>query len=357
MELQVLNPSFKIEGVIDTFTSLVWADRYSKAGDFELTIPISSEALGVMAIDNYLTHPESNHVMVIETWSRGMDANVQDGNTITFTGRSVESFLDRRVIWPTAFLSGNIQTAIQTMLNDYVISPTDTGRKIDEVIFALASGTFPTLTDEMQFTGDNLYDVIVDICEVFGIGFKMPLTIANKFQFQLYNGVDRSYSQTTNPYVVFSPDFDNLASSNHLYSTALHKTMAFVAGEGEGTYRRWNATAIPSGYGSGRTRREMFVDARDLQSSVDDIVLTPAEYMGVLAYRGREQLVKHPLVNVFDGEALPTELYTYGVDYAIGDVVQIVTDYGFTARARITEYIWTQSEQEITAYPTFSEAI
>ena len=118
---------------------------------------------------------------------------------------------------------------------------------------------------DAQYTGDNLYDVIVDICKTPGIGFKITLNEANQFVFKLYNGTDRSYAQTKVPYVVFSPNFDNIINANYVESKAALKNVTLVGGEGEGVRRRYASV----GNESGLARRELFTDARDISSYVD----------------------------------------------------------------------------------------
>lgn len=184
---------------------------------------------------------------------------------VTVTGRSLESILDRRIVWGQKLLSGNLQNGIKTLLNENVISPSDSNRKIPNFIFK--ESTDPAITKlklEAQYTGDNLYDVIQKICEEQGIGFKITLNDEKQFVFELYAGSDRSYDQTENPYVIFSPKFENIINSNYIESKASLKTVTLVGGEGEGADRRYTTV----GGGSGLNRRELFTDARDISSNV-----------------------------------------------------------------------------------------
>lgn len=131
-------------------------------------------------------------------------SDTEDGNHVTVTGRSLESILDRRIVWGQKLLSGNLQNGIKTLLNENVISPSDSNRKIPNFIFK--ESTDPAITKlklEAQYTGDNLYDVIQKICEEQGIGFKITLNDEKQFVFELYAGSDRSYDQTENPTLYF----------------------------------------------------------------------------------------------------------------------------------------------------------
>ena len=118
-------------------------------------------------------------------------------------------------------------------------SPSIADRKISNFVFV--PSTDPKITSlkiDNQYTGDCLYDVVKGLCEENNIGFKIVLTDENKFAFSLYAGVDRSYEQTENPYVVFSPNFENIINSNYYSSRASFRNVTLVAGEGEGAARR-----------------------------------------------------------------------------------------------------------------------
>ncbi len=61
----------------------------------------------------------------------------------------------------------------------------------------------------------------------------------------------------------------------------------------------------------------------------------------------------------FDGEVEPNYSYRYGVDYGLGDRVQVSNAYGITSSAQITEVIETFDTNGYSVMPKFeySEAI
>lgn len=287
--------------------------------------------------------------MVIEKIQ--INSDVEDGNIITVTGRSLESILDRRIIWGQKTLSGNLQNGIKALLDENVISPSKENRKIDRFVFEESSDTTITeMTIEAQYTGDNLYDVICDICSDRGIGFKVTLNDENKFAFKLYAGVDRSYDQEKVPYVIFSPKYDNMLSSNYLESKSALKNVTLVGGEGEGSARRYTAV----GNSAGLDRREMFTDARDISSDVDGKKLSDSEYISQLRQRGSEDLSEYMDIVSFEGQAETSQLFVYGKDFFTGDIVQIVDEYGHEAKSRVIEMVVSDNEEGYSAYPTFS---
>ena len=349
MDLMVLNTNLDAISVVDAYQSFIWTDRYFKCGDFELYAPMSTDILSVFKQDYYLQRRGTDRLMIIEKIL--IETDVESGDHITITGRSLESILDRRVIWGQIMLSGNLQNAIELLLDDCIINPSNVNRKIPNFIFkASTDPAITSLTIEAQYTGDNLYDVIQQICEERGIGFKVTLNDSKQFVFELYSGVDRSYDQTTLPYVVFSPSFDNVISSNYVESKASMKNVALIGGEGEGSARKYAA----SGNYIGLNRREMFVDARDISSDVGEgDPLTTEEYTALLVQRGKEKLSEYKDVTSFEGQMETSIMYKYGEDFFEGDIVQMMNEYGHNAKVRVLEVITSENEEGTSTYPTF----
>ena len=348
MELFVLNADFESIAVIDTYESMIWTDRYNAYGDFEIYFAMDESLLEYIKEDYYLWLKESDHSMIIEDIK--IDADTEEGNRLIVTGRSLESILERRIIWGQRIFSGNLQNAIQTMLNENIISPSVADRKIANFIFVPSTDSkITSLTIDNQYTGDDLYTVIKGLCEENNIGFKIVLTDDNQFAFSLYAGADRSYDQTENPYVVFSPNFENIINSNYVSSKAGYRNVTLVAGEGEGASRK--TTVV--GSASGLDRRELFTDARDISSDTEDGTLSDAEYIAQLRTKGLKNLADHMITTAFEGEVEVTRLFKYGEDFFIGDIVQIANEYGNENSAYISELIISNSDEGLSIYPTF----
>lgn len=366
----MLNTSLEAIKIIDEFDSFIWTDRYSAYGDFELCLAptegnltyVDHNTNEIKSIEEcYLISNESDHVMIIEDIQ--IDSDVENGSQLYLSGRSLESILNRRIIWKQTVISENLQKAIKKLLNENIIDPSDSKRKVDNLIFEESSDEAITsleISGTAQFTGDNLYDVITSLCNIFGIGFKITLSADNQFVFKLYAGVDRSYAQTDNPYVVFSPTFDNLLNSSYLKSKKNLKTVTLVAGEGEGAERKTVSVDVSNGSITGLNRRELYTDARDISQTVYDefgnpVILKPDVYAAQLAERGNEKLAEYVSIQAFEGEAEPNMTYKFETDYFIGDIVQIMNEYGIESRSRITEVMRSESSSGIEIYPTFTQ--
>ena len=369
MELTVLNPSFEKIYILDTYESLIWVDKFNEPGTFEIYTPVTDDILTYLVKDNYLINPDSEHVMIIEDFS--LESDSESGDHIKIIGRSLESILDRRIVWKdTSFKEKhNLQKAIQKLITRAMINPEGTSSdKANRTIanFRFLEETSDTtitslkLEDGAQYQGQTLLEIIQGLCTDKKIGFKITLSDSYEFVFTLYNGVDRSYRQTINPYVVFRPSFDNVINSNYKEENSKVKTFAYVVGEGEVGSRKEELVGDSSL--KGINRRELFVDASNISQTVrqeDDAetksIIDDTQYLKLLKQRGEKELAQIKKdIKSFDGKCETTRLYRYGRDFFMGDIVQMANEYGMEASSRITEFTWNYSTSEIETYPTFT---
>lgn len=344
MEIYVYTPDFINVCIIDTYQSFIWTDRLNKPGDFELYTPVTQKILDYCVEGNYLAIKESDKTMIVE--NREIRTDMEDGPIIVVTGHSLESILGRRIIWNVTNIDGNLQNGVKKLINENVISPSIAARAIPNFIFKNSTDTsITTLTMDNQYTGDNLLEVLEDLCSANNIGFRVLLNDNYKFEFELFTGVDMSYNQDVLPWVTFSPNYENLLSSAYKENTDTSKNVALVAGEDESE----NRVTRVVGTGSGLSRKELYVDARDLQS--DDI--TTSEYYQQLDERGKEKLSECKVKKKFESECEVTKQFEYGIDFNLGDVVQVENEYGIGAPARITEFIISDENDNLKRYPTF----
>lgn len=370
MKLWILDKSLQSVKVIDVYKSFIWTDRYNKIGDFEIYVPINLVSFDDFQKEYYLLNSESEHLMILESFN--IESDIEEGACLAISGQSLESLLKRRVVWKkTSFkatgegenrIKPNLQNGIEKLLNDNIINPEISARKIDNFIFEASTDPRITeLTFEAQYFGEELYDIIQKLCEEHEIGFKITLNNIGQFVFKLYKGVDRTYEQTVNPYVIFSPRFDNLISSNYLDSVQLFKNVALVAGESiddpekdDETIRETYVVNTSSDV-TGISRREVYVDASSVTRDMDDgeDKLTEAQYQAHLRQKGIDALIENSEIKIFEGEVNDRIMYKYGQDYLLGDVVQIENEYGHEGKAYISEFVMSYDQGGSSVYPTF----
>lgn len=348
MNITVLDTEFNTTQLLEVFTSFIWTDCYRKYGEFEIYTAVTESILSNLKKNYYVTNGNSEHAMIIEDID--IDTDEENGNVISITGRSLESILYRRIVWGMVILNGGLQDEIERLLNENIINPANEDRKIDNFIFKRS--TDPRITDltiNAQYTGDYIYDIIAVICEGMDIGFKVTLNDKNQFVFELYVGTDRSYNQSENSYVVFSPQFENIVNSKYFTSNKDTKNVTLIGGEGEGEARKYASV----GFGTGLERRETFTDARDISSEYDGVKLTDEAYTALLAQKGNETLAELTDKVAFEGEVETTQTFVYGEDFFVGDTVSIQNEYGIEATPQIIEVVESFDESGYSIIPTF----
>lgn len=344
MDIYIMNKNFETIEIVDFCSSVIWTKRYFEAGDFEIVLPACKEMMELMTEGNFLYRLDDDRIMIIKKIQ--LQTDFETGDSLIVSGVSVEKALSQRIVWEQTNLRGTVADGITKLLNENAISPKISSRKIDHLEIGQLCQNAAKLSLIKQLTGDQLDEAISAICKTYGIGWKMTMEDGT-FKFHLYSGTDRSYGQEENPYVIFSEEFGNLLSSDYVNDKLNYKNVAMVAGEGEGTARKKTIVGDAKGW----DRHEIFVDQRNLSSNDGEI--PDDEYIAQLKEAGNEQLAEHQLNESFESDIDPTVNYTYGVDYFLGDVVQIENAYGVKTKARITEIIESEDESGHTYIPTF----
>lgn len=355
MDIYVLDRDFNILGLCDNYKSIIWSTRYFEIGDFELYLPAIDDNILLLKEDLYVVRDKDiildgskviyENVMVIERIQ--ITTSVEDGNYLIVTGRCLKSLLSRRIVWYQTTLTGKFENVIRNIINENAINPSIAARKIDKLILGTAIGITERVS--RQVTGDNLASFIIELCTAYGVGWDIYIYDGN-FVFILYKGVDRSYRQSENPRVEFSPEYDNLNTSDYQFDKTNYKNVALVAGEGEGLNRK----TVTVGNASGLDRYEMYVDSRN--SSTNDGKISETEYNNLLAEEGNETLSEdeNKIIENIEGQIEPHGNYTFNVDYFLGDVVEVINEYGIETTPRIIEVIESEDDTGSSTIPTFS---
>lgn len=347
---KLIEDNFVKVGVIDNASSVIWVKRFNAVGQFEIYIKASTELYDLLDGDIFITRDDSNVAMYVENIKLNTDE--ENGDYLTISGRSAEVILAWRIVQRVVFsaASTTAESIIRTLIRAQLI--------YNEIIINPNAITWLTLGEDhqwqdlitRQYTGKVLLDVVQELCVSYDYGFEFAWN-GNGFTINLYKGTDRSYDQIDRPFVVFSPEFENLGNTEYIKDTSNYANAAIIGGEGEGSERKY-AFVYPEGV-EGFYRRVIYIDARN--SSSDNGQLTNKEYTTMLQNQGKEALEQRKITTSFNGEILNYNNYTYGVDYNLGDKVTVINEYGIKGNATITEITEVEDESGYRLVPTLSE--
>lgn len=337
MDLYIYNPDIELQGVIDGYSSLRWRRRFFEPGEFELHCQASSENVSLLREGNIIHRLDRQEAGIIE----GISITTADagGDEIIVTGRMGSSMLSQRVVTPTINFSGTVEAAMRKLVSDNAI----TARPLPHLVLGNSAGLTPICS--FQATGKT----VLSVCEALGkaapLGFRVRLDVPNQqWIFEVYNGVNRSVTQAERPYVLFSKEYGNINGPSYTSDSTGYANYAYVAGQGEGTER----IIVEVDLTNGELRRELWVDARDLQQAEDQ---TNEDYQAQLRQRGLEKLAEVARSESFSAAAVDTGNFAYLTDWDLGDIVSFEC-WGIRLDQRITEVEEVDENGVMTVTPT-----
>lgn len=344
----VLNRNFEAVGMIDDYVSFIWTTRFYSPGDFQLTLPITEKTLSIIQKDFYVARDDlgfEDELGIIESieYVRDNDGTKQ----MIVSGRFLSSIVGRRIIGDyTVFYNMTVPEVISEFIRRNITEPADEWRRLSNFVCVDESGNTDRIT--IQRTYENLLETITGLCAVHKIGFRC-IYENGTFKFKLISGVDRSESQSVNPRVVFSAEYDNLISSDYLENYADTVTNVLVGGEGDvpNKFVRWSDMNYS---GSALNIREIYLDSSN--SSRDGETITSADYAAMLEEEGKAHVTEFS--KAFSGEVI-FENINFRTDLNVGDTVTVKnTEWNISADVQLVEVIESVIESgEYSIVPTF----
>lgn len=357
MDLYVLDSLLRRSDVVDKYESLIWTERWQELGEFELQLKSDLGNRSFFTVGTRLACNGSHRVMTVETVE---DAVKDDGKEVLLVkGRSLEHILEDRVaketmsdltvepVWSITDTPGNV---IREMF-DHICRPPAALDPSDAIPFITAGSIFPADTIPEPLTPilweqepDALYTPIEKIAKLYDLGFRLVRNFdASQLYFDVYTGHDRTTRQTIFPPVVFSTNLDNLKDATEFTTIQKSKNVAYVYSEaGFAVVYGENVDPDVEGF----ERRILTVKA--------DVGLDHPDIAGGLIQAGNEALMEHRAASLYDGEINEYNEYKYGVDYGLGDIVELRNKDGIITYKRVTEQIFVCDAQGERSYPTLS---
>nr|CAI9751657.1 minor tail protein [uncultured phage] len=338
--------TFNVKGrTLEMFftTRIIWgtynaSNKYASTAMYEV---VNQNCVNPTNVNRKIPYLECAEDAVVEI----VKSTIDDKGTKTFNvkGRTLEMFFTTRIIWGTYNASNKYaSTAMYEVVNQNCVNPTNVNRKIPYLECAEDKRIGDKIS--IQKTGGEVYTILNTIATSSDIGFNVLFRPKEKkLIFEVVAGVDRTVEQNVVDPVEFSTDLEDILSSSYYTNDQDKKSVALVMGEGEGTSRKSKISGDNTTKGFGR--RELYVDARDIQSeSVNEdgttTTLTPTEYDAALVNRGDDKLAECKTTETFEAQirVFGDVQYEFGKDYQKGDKVTVRDrQLNVVVSARITE--------------------
>lgn len=168
MEIYVFDKDLNVQGILGSYSSLIWRRRYSKHGDFELHCALTEENLSLLKKGNVLWKNDDEEGGYIQYRKLAMNTNGDE--VLAIQGRFLTGYLNRRIIWGTESLNMTSELTMRELINKNVINPINLDRKIDLVTLGEVKGYGQTRNLRTSYA--NLLDKIEDIASASELGFR-----------------------------------------------------------------------------------------------------------------------------------------------------------------------------------------
>lgn len=299
------------------FVSCLWEEKYNEIGKFSLELQATDEYKQKVRIDCYVGRDDRQTLMIIKSV-------VIENGLVKATG-----FTALRTLEDVAFIGTiNANTAVSTALKTaYNGSNQYPNVVIDDSSLTEIYGS--------QISNKSMYELAEKMCKDTDIGIR-AVKNGRLINIELYKPVE-------NPNIRFSKPFGNLKDEKLTLSNQQYKNYAVVLGQGEAE----NRVRVNVDISNGETRKEMIVDAKDLQQADNE---TMADYQSRLYARGIEKLLER--VKTWNVSFTPMAA-DFGSKYDLGDIASVyLSEYSLSIKARITAF--TQKEQNNQTTTTIS---
>lgn len=377
-DVLVYDDNWELQAVIDNYESLVWTDKATECGDFELYMYYDPDLWKMIKLGTFLRIKDSEHTMMVG--KRDLKDTFEDAPRMIFTGKSMENITSRRVVYKQIDVTATPGTIVNKLLDENCIdgpylqqfTPDPihpdvkyrglTGLYRDESTWEKELGNNQV---SKQYLGQNIYEAISELMKTYAMPSCYLLvhhTDDNKWRWRLGTGVDRSWGQETNDWVTFSNDFSNLKSSEFVQNNEKYANAFYVTGADPGDGKPRTTAVIEravdntsqSGFISGMKRREKWIDGSSIRLKDNDNKDIPMQtYMKELNAYGYSSMREYVTEISFTGDVDPNIQWVYMRDYYIGDIVNVIDNMGNGAACVIDGMTIAADKNGIAIVPDF----
>ncbi len=352
MQIYVFDKELNRLDLIDSFDSLIWNRKSQEVGDFELHCPLNVTTLSLLKEGNIIC--KSNDLTEC-AYIENIYLDEETEETIKVVGKFISGYIGKRIIWNTENINATVENAMYHLISKNCID-TEPNRIIP--FFKIAESEGYTDKVKYQVSYKNLEEEIVKLAKEKDLDFKVITDIENKTHtFKVHKGIDRTVNQNINSFCIFSKEFDNIHNQSYSSESDSFRNVALIGGEGQGAKRKF--TTIGSEL-EGLDRHELYVDADDIQSKIDEETsISEIEYLDLLNQRGLIKLDEHKKVESFETTInINNSNLVYRKDFDLGDYVTCINKkWKKVIDVKITEIQEVYEKGNIEVSVTFGDKV
>lgn len=379
MKLYILNKDYEQIALIDQADSILWIKKFNDIGECEIYVPCDYESLDVLQVGNFIYRYDDDMFCEIKTLE--IETDVEKGDYIIATAQDICTILSGRIVWDRIVFSGSVGDFLKKVLNDNVINSNQKQRNIPNI--TLDEESFNAIKNSIskETQSEDILQLIIATCKAYNIGFRVSYNLdTKKLVIRLKKGENKATIQSEE-YVEFSPTFSNILSSSYKEDSSNYKNYAIVGAKDVDETLMYMTVSLDGTEPTGANRKEIYVDATGQSREIsveellllypdaksngteysvtisgisipvakvngDKVILEHIAFGKLLNIIGINSLIDHNRTQSFSGQVDTIDTYEYKKDYDLGDVVNVVNEYGISANAQIIEIFESEDNEK-----------
>ena len=329
---------YELIGQIDEIESLLIVYKYVSVSTFTLTVPYTPQVSSYLQVNNMLTihSPETLGVENTEPFIITTKKLEESNGVVTLqvSGKNPLFWLTKRqCLLPNyGFADTTPEVIAKTYVANNCAQYAPTQRQYPNLTTAPVQGLGAPIT----FTNTEDYPTILEVCETVlnarNLGQNVTFNLSTQtFQYNVFEGADRTINESQNSAVVFSPNLNNLQSQSYTHSISNFANVVYVYGQiGDTT------ETVIVGEASGFNRYETSTSGTLEQGSA--VTLTKNNYKEVFTVIGENTLVTQAETKNLIGTVQLSSDFQLNIDFSLGDsVTYLNNEWGIQENVMIRE--------------------
>lgn len=336
--IYVLDENLKIIDILRKYNFAQYINKFRSIGTFQINAQLVDENIYLLdETKQYYILFDNNEYVFGQITKIKQSGEGDNNKEIIIEGKLSKYIFTKRVINGIIKYTGKTYKLIDEIVRSNVVESDNENRNLNininydsNVLESICS----KLTDK-QITGGYVWEEVEKLLlqDNLGILFTPNVTQEQNEQniqswdFVISGGVDRTKKNANNEPVIFSQQLSNISSVNYERDVEDCTNCAYVAGEGENEQRKWYEIERDSNNKKvGWNRKELWVDARDLQSEKEDgTVLTEKQYESIINERAKQKFTENDVKETYEAIVIQeNKKYVYGEHYNLGDWCTVV---------------------------------
>lgn len=317
MDLIGLGSNFETISYIP-YTNLQWNRRYYECGKWSAQIEESEYDPRI----KYVYTPERPELGLVE---RMESSDTIKGKFVQISGYFIEHIFDRQIAFPPIEGSFRLPDLVYQFVSRSWYKP--------DLYTIEPASNLPTDTVDVKWENEKIGKLMYETLKTLEYSPRLiynPTT--NKFIFSIWQGKDRTQSQSANAFVTFADDSCNVEKFEYIEDESNFKNVVMIL------------------YGEQPSRYDVYGDLTT-EKGRRWLLLTGGSEEELAEYKqkAKEELSKYPIVQTANVEVIQDGLY-YMIDYDLGDKCDIVShrhQKAFEARLIEVDEVWKAGQHNV----------